>query len=137
MAGRTQGFAPLAAGLIGIAAFVLIVVGPPGSRKPAPPPPVSAGPPPSSVSANGFTLTSATMDLPADDATYPDGPNADLVNARCSACHSPSMVLTQPAFPAEKWQEIVLKMRDVYHAPIAEQDIAPITQYLAARPVAD
>ena len=125
----------IAGGVIGIAALVLVVVGTPGSRKPA------AGvaarsevAPPGSVAANGFTLASTSVDLPADDAAYPDGPHADVVNANCTACHSASMALTQPALSADQWKATVTKMRDVYKAPIAEQDVPAIVAYLTAMP---
>ena len=86
-----------------------------------------------SVSGNGFTLTSTSVEAPADEATYPAGPHVDLVNQRCLSCHSASMVLTQPPLKPEQWTAIVEKMRDTYHAPIAAGEVAPIVTYLAAR----
>lgn len=85
----------------------------------------------SSVSGNGFTLTSTSIEPPADDATFPPGPHVDVVNQNCLSCHSASMVLTQPALKPEQWTAIVEKMRDVYKAPIAAGDVPAITAYLA------
>ncbi|WBH15764.1 hypothetical protein [Sphingomonas radiodurans] len=84
-----------------------------------------------SVSGNGFTLTSTSIEPPADDATFPAGPHVDLVNQNCLSCHSASMVLTQPRLKPEQWTAIVEKMRDVYKAPIAAGDVPAITAYLA------
>lgn len=131
MSARSPSVAALACWLIGITVLALIAIGPPGARKPVAPP-APTGPVASSVSANGFTLTSEVIDMPIDDAAYPDGLHVEVVNANCTSCHSPSMALVQPALSADKWKEIVLKMRDVYHAPIAEKDVAPIVSYLSA-----
>lgn len=125
----------IAGGVIGIAAVVLIGVGTPNTRKPrAAIPATSQAAAPSSVAANGFTLASTSVDLPADEAVYPAGPHADVVNANCTACHSASMALTQPTLTADQWKATVTKMRDVYKAPIAEQDVPAILAYLTALP---
>ena len=125
----------LAAGLIGVTALTLVAVGAPNSRKaPSPISETSEPAPPSSVSAKGFTLASTSVDLPVDEATYPDGPHADAINANCTSCHSASMALTQPALSADQWKATVTKMREVYHAPVAETDIPAIVAYLIAMP---
>ena len=125
----------IAGGVIGIAAIVLIGIGGPGTRKPAAVvPATSPAAPASSVAANGFALASTSVDLPADDATFPAGPHADVVNANCTACHSASMALTQPVLSADQWKATVTKMREVYKAPVAEQDVPAIIAYLTALP---
>lgn len=124
-----------AATLIGITAITLLTIGPPGSRKPPSPAASASRPvPPSSVSGRGFTLTSASIELPIDDAAYPDGPRVDVVNTNCTSCHSASMATTQPALSAEKWKATVLKMRDVYGAPVADDDIDAIVAFLSSMP---
>ena len=125
----------LAASLIGLSALALIAIGAPSSRKP--PEPIATTSPlpaPSAVSAAGFTLTSASVDLPEDDATYPDGPHADVINANCTSCHSASMALTQPPLSADQWKATVTKMREVYHAPVPEGAVPDIVAYLLAMP---
>lgn len=121
----------VAGGVIGIAAIALVVVGSSGSRTPPAATPATA---PGSVAANGFTLASTSVVLPAEAATFPAGPHADAVNANCTACHSASMALTQPALSADQWKATVIKMREVYKAPIAEQDVPAILAYLTAMP---
>ena len=103
-----------------------------GTRhRPAEPARASAIAPASSVASNGFTLTSTSVEPVTDDATFPAGPHADLVNQRCLACHSASMVLTQPPLKREQWQAIVEKMRDTYHAPLAPGEVPLIVDYLS------
>lgn len=82
--------------------------------------------------ASDMKLRSVTVDLPFDDAALPAGPDADIVTANCTACHSASMVLVQPALSPGQWRAIVVKMRDVYHAPVREEDIPRIVDYLSA-----
>jgi hypothetical protein len=84
------------------------------------------------VSAGGLTLVSTHMALPDDSESYPPGPNADIVNADCLACHSASMVLYQPSLSAAEWRKEVEKMRDAYGAPVADADIPAIVAYLSA-----
>lgn len=86
----------------------------------------------SRITVGGFTLSSSTIDLSVDEPGYPDGPDADTVTANCSACHSAAMALTQPRLSAAQWKAIVEKMRGVYKAPVAEEDVPAIVAYLTA-----
>lgn len=52
------------------------------------------------------------------------------MNGNCTACHSASMALTQPALSKAQWTSTVEKMRDTYKAAIAEKDIRAIVEYL-------
>ncbi|MFD2500951.1 c-type cytochrome [Rhizorhabdus histidinilytica] len=54
-----------------------------------------------------------------------------MMNANCASCHSASMVLLQPKLSREQWTGIVRKMRDVYRAPVADEDVPAIIDYLA------
>ncbi|WP_010219214.1 hypothetical protein [Sphingomonas sp. PAMC 26621] len=126
---KTPSFGALAIGLVGMATVMLFAIGTPNTRV-APPPPAPSAPPPSSVSAGGFSLASTTVDLPSDDAQYPEGPHADVINANCTACHSASMALNQPPLSADQWKAEVTKMREVYKAPVAEADVPAIVAYL-------
>ena len=119
---------PFASGALGLAAAGLLVLGMPHDRQFAAA--AATAPKPSRVSAGGFSLNSAAIDLPADAAGFPDGPNADAINANCVACHSASMALSQPVLSRDQWKAIVTKMRDVYKAPVAEEDVPAILEYL-------
>lgn len=75
-------------------------------------------------------LPSARVSLPDDEAQFA-GPDADLLNGNCAACHSAEMVLYQPRMDAARWAETVKKMRDVYKAPIEDADAAKLPEALA------
>lgn len=128
-------FGVVAFGMVGVVAVLLAVIGAPIDRH-APPgvSPTSAPAPAPSVAANGFALASASVELPDDTGTYPDGPHADVINANCTSCHSASMALTQPALSANQWKAEVTKMREVYKAPVPESAVPDIVAYLTSMP---
>jgi len=72
--------------------------------------------------------------LPSETATFKPGPNVEVVQNNCTACHSADYVQTQPRGPKFKqdfWRAEVTKMIKVYGAPIDEGDIGKIVDYLA------
>jgi len=74
------------------------------------------------------------FELPAETAAFKPGPNLDVVQGNCGACHSADYVKTQPTGPKFKkdfWQAEVTKMIKVYGAPIDEKDIPAIVDYLS------
>ena len=85
-------------------------------------------------SQTGFTgpLRTARIELPSDEVQFAGVADADLLNASCLACHSTTMILSQPRLDAARWGEIVRKMRDAYHAPIEEAEIPALTRALVA-----
>ena len=84
------------------------------------------------------TLTSAAVfagtlkiELPAESATLRPGPGVDLANGQCLTCHSAEYVTTQPRDkPLAFWKAEVEKMRKVYGAPVPEDQIQAIAEYL-------
>ena len=76
-------------------------------------------------------MKSVEISLP-DDETQFTGPDADLLNANCTGCHSPAMVLYQARMDAAHWAESVKEMRDTYKAPIDDAAAAKLPAALAA-----
>ncbi len=68
--------------------------------------------------------------LPAGNDAFPAGPGSELAG-QCLICHSASMVLTQPAMAQDKWVGIIEKMRTVYGAPVPEDQVKALAEYLA------
>ena len=62
-----------------------------------------------------------------------DGPARETVAANCSGCHSLDyIVLNSPFLDRTKWEATVKKMIGPYGAPIDENDVAAIVDYLTA-----
>ncbi len=89
-------------------------------------------PAPSAVTAAGVTLHSVNVELPTSDRVFPGGDAAQALTDNCTACHSPGMVLTQPAMSRAAWQAEVDKMRGTFKAPVADEDVPAIVGYLAS-----
>jgi mono/diheme cytochrome c family protein len=73
--------------------------------------------------------------LPDETAAFKPGPNLEVVQNNCTACHSADYIQTQPRgakFKKDFWQAEVTKMIKTYGAPIAEADVPKIVEYLAA-----
>lgn len=83
-----------------------------------------------SEAKTGLVLKSTKVTLPESTAMFPPGPGADVANGNCLACHSVGMVLNQPVMPKAAWQAEVSKMRNVYKAPVPENEVGAIVDYL-------
>jgi mono/diheme cytochrome c family protein len=82
--------------------------------------------------AQALTLKSVNVTLPDSDRDLPDGPGLAAVEGNCISCHSPGMILNQPAMAKAAWEAEVAKMRNVYKAPVSEKDVPDIVSYLTA-----
>jgi sulfite dehydrogenase (cytochrome) subunit B len=77
------------------------------------------------------TAAGLKIDLPRETVTYKPGPNLELVKARCRICHSADYVLTQPPnLPRAAWAAEVTKMKKVFGAPIADDEVDALADYL-------
>ena len=73
--------------------------------------------------------------LPEETAAFKPGPNLEVVQNNCTGCHSADYINTQPRDAKSKkdfWQAEVTKMIKVYGAPIDNDAVGKIVEYLAA-----
>jgi cytochrome c5 len=70
------------------------------------------------------------VELPASDEPFPPGIGADIANSQCQICHSAGMVLTQPPLKKDEWRAEIMKMRSSYGAPIPEDQVDGLSEYL-------
>ncbi|KAB0664432.1 cytochrome c [Oryzomonas japonica] len=70
--------------------------------------------------------------LPPPTVSLKEGAGVYVVRRYCSICHSLDYITTQPKFPKAKWQAEVAKMIKVYGAPIPEESVKVISDYIAA-----
>lgn len=85
--------------------------------------------------AVGHSAQAQTIELPSDTVLWrpSDLPGYQLVFQKCSLCHSAHYAEYQP--PNSKpgyWNAQVLRMKNVFKAPIAEEEIPVILEYLNA-----
>lgn len=78
-------------------------------------------------------IGSDSIALPADEETFGDDPQAALLNGKCLACHSVTMIRYQPPLDRNQWTATVDKMRDAYRAPIEPGETAAIVDALMAK----
>ena len=113
-----------------LAGLILAFIGHPGTTS-LPVATSPSAPAPSPNAPQTFVLKSVSVELPTSDVDFP-GANAQAITANCLACHSAGMVLTQPALSKAAWDAIVEKMIHAYKAPVAQNEVAPIVDYLDA-----
>ena len=70
------------------------------------------------------------VELPASDEFFPPGIGADIASSQCLICHSAGMVLTQPPLKKDEWRAEIMKMRSSYGAPIPEDQVDGLAEYL-------
>ncbi|WP_293983295.1 cytochrome c [Sphingobium sp.] len=75
-------------------------------------------------------LQSDSIVLPDDTGGFGGSAAGKLLEARCTACHSASMILRQPPLSREQWTATVIKMREAYKAPVAEGETEAVVDAL-------
>ena len=87
------------------------------------------------VSFGPLLAAPVSYKIPGETAAFKPGPNLDVVQNNCTACHSADYIKTQPRgekFKKEFWAAEVTKMIKVYGAPIEDSDVRKIVDYLTA-----
>ena len=74
-----------------------------------------------------------TITLPPPNNTFKPGPNVALAQAKCVICHSADYVYTQPPLTKKQWTAEVTKMQKTYGAPLSDDDVAPLVEYLMSQ----
>ena len=68
-------------------------------------------------------MTSMTFQIPSDK-------NLIVIQRNCQWCHSYGYILNQGKQNKEFWNRLVVRMREVYKAPISVRDEVLATEYL-------
>jgi cytochrome c553 len=74
---------------------------------------------------------SVSVQLPVSTQGFAPGAGAELAG-KCLICHSAEMVTTQPRLTEAQWKAEINKMRNVYGAPIADDEVDRLTAYMTA-----
>jgi cytochrome c5 len=77
----------------------------------------------------------AAPEVAADETAFvlPEGEGRERVQAMCSMCHSLDyIVINSPFQDRAAWEKTVRKMVNVMGAPLTDDDVAVIVNYLAS-----
>jgi sulfite dehydrogenase (cytochrome) subunit B len=84
------------------------------------------------VTAGAALASSLKIELPGETATLKPGAGSEATNGQCLTCHSAEYITTQPRDkPLAFWRAEVEKMKKVYGAPVPDDQIGTIADYLA------
>ena len=68
--------------------------------------------------------------LPPETNRFKAGPGSEIAAVQCVICHSADYISTQPPLPRAFWQAGVEKMQKIYGAPIPDEQVEPLVDYL-------
>jgi len=81
-----------------------------------------------------LTTLSADYRVPVKlpSITFPIAVDQDfrVMQRNCQWCHSYGYVLNQGKQSKEYWNKVVVRMRDIFKAPITKEDEKTVTEYL-------
>lgn len=77
-----------------------------------------------------FAEYSEKVKLPSITFKMAKDENFKVMQRNCQWCHSYGYILNQGKQSREFWNKSVVKMRDVYKAPISAKDEKTVTDYL-------
>src|ERR1043166_1544795 len=79
-----------------------------------------------------LTLPALALDIqfPPETGAFKQDRGAEIANGQCLICHSVEYVSIQPPMPRPFWKSSVQKMQQKYGAPIPEEQIEPLVDYL-------
>ena len=70
------------------------------------------------------------IQFPPETGAFKQDHGAEIANGQCLICHSVEYVSTQPPMPRPFWKSSVQKMQQKYGAPIPEEQVEPLVDYL-------
>jgi hypothetical protein len=76
--------------------------------------------------------TVRAIKLPEVPTELPPGPGRETVAGQCIVCHSLDYILIQPPLSKETWTAEVTKMQKTFSAPIPDDKVPEIINYLVA-----
>ena len=84
-----------------------------------------------SLLAAAFPAASVKIELPPESTSLKPAAGSDLATRQCATCHSADYAAIQPpGKPLAFWKAEVEKMKKVDGAPIPDDQVEPIAQYL-------
>lgn len=72
------------------------------------------------------------LSLPGDSTALKAGAGIEAATASCLTCHSAEYISTQPRLTSTAWKASVDKMKAKFGAPIPDDQVAALVDYLTA-----
>jgi mono/diheme cytochrome c family protein len=76
------------------------------------------------------TPTEVKIDLPPETAQLKPGPGMETTGRNCLICHSVDYIYMQPPLTKDQWNATVTKMKKVFGAPVPDNEVETIVNYL-------
>jgi mono/diheme cytochrome c family protein len=111
-----------------VACAVMLVL-PMGAAESKTAKPQAAEPAPEPVMERGAVRA---IRLPEAKFELPPGKGRETVVGQCAVCHTLAYIPLQPPLSREQWTTSVTKMQKTFSAPIPDDKIAEIVDYLVA-----
>jgi len=82
------------------------------------------------VIATAATAPALDIKLPPETGAFKQDIGAEIANGQCLTCHSVEYVVIQPPMQRAFWKAEVQKMQQKYGAPIPEEQVEAVVDYL-------
>jgi mono/diheme cytochrome c family protein len=73
------------------------------------------------------------IDLPGETARLKPGPGMETAARNCMICHSVDYIYMQPPLTKDGWKAEVVKMKKVFGAPVPDNEVDTIVDYLVSQ----
>lgn len=73
------------------------------------------------------------IDLPAENARLKPGPGMETAARNCMICHSVDYIYMQPPLSKDEWHAEVMKMKKVFGAPLPDNEVETVVNYLMSQ----
>lgn len=74
-----------------------------------------------------------SIQFPKDQVQFKPGPGSQVAQTYCTICHTAGYVYMQPPLTRAAWEAEVTKMRKVFGAPLPEDQVKTVVDYLMAQ----
>lgn len=71
--------------------------------------------------------------LPAENARFKPGPGMETAARNCMICHSVDYIYMQPPLSKDEWHAEVMKMKKVFGAPLPDNEVDTVVNYLMSQ----
>ncbi len=71
--------------------------------------------------------------LPPENARFKPGPGMETAANNCMICHSVDYIYMQPPLTRDQWHAEVMKMKKVFGAPLPDNEVDTVVDYLMSQ----